>query len=160
MTGFDAAWLEKHRARMASLGSHTPVPDAPAVEEKKHRHRSGVRADIGPMSFRSQWEANYARYLNLRIKLGEIRSWDYETKEFWFDGIKRGVRSYKPDFEVWPVDSESSFFIELKGWMDPKSKTKIKRMRIYYPSVRLVVVGQDEYRGLVRTARPLIPNWE
>lgn len=161
MNGFDQAWLDKHRARMAAMGGIAAVAEgAPDMSAKQQRHSAGVRPDIGPMHFRSKWEANFARYLKLRVKLGEIKCWNYEPREFWFERIRRGVRSYKPDFEVWPVDGGSSYFIELKGFMDPKSKTKIKRMRIYYPAVKLVVVDEDEYRGLARTVRPLIPNWE
>jgi hypothetical protein len=159
---FDEAWLAAHQARMASLKSGQPTapPAVTTAPPKPARHRAGVRPDLGPIAFRSAWEANYARYLNLRIKLGEITRWQYEPETFWFLPIKRGVRSYKPDFKVWPAGPGEPYYIELKGHMDKRSATKLKRMRIYYPDVKVVLVNEDEYRGIARSVRRMIPTWE
>src|SRR5687768_3513242 len=82
--------------------------------------------------FRSRWEANYARYLEWLKTNGEIVSWTHEPKTFWFEKIKRGTRSYLPDFCVIEKNGKEVYY-EVKGYMDSKSKTKIKRMAKYYP---------------------------
>jgi hypothetical protein len=105
----------------------------------------------------SKWEMNYAWYLEFLISKGEIKSWEYEVDTFWFEKIKRGVRSYTPDFKV-VINSGSIEYHEVKGWMDDKSKTKIKRMAIYHPKVILKVVGEKEYKAIRKWAN-LIPNW-
>lgn len=128
------------------------------AENAYSRAKQGKRADIGNMYFRSAWEANYARYLNWLQARGEIERWEYEPETFWFLSIKRGVRSYKPDFRVW--ERGKSYLVEVKGWMDPKSKTKLKRMKKYYPDVRVDVVGARQYAQIKSAVSRLIPGWE
>lgn len=99
---------------------------------------------------RSKWERNYADWLEFRVRIGEVVDWEYEPRTFWFLEIKRGVRSYKPDFLVRLADGTEEFH-ELKGWLDPQSKTKIKRMRIYYPEVNLVLIDAKRYKGIMRS---------
>lgn len=120
---------------------------------------SGVRDDIGTMFFKSAWEANYARYLMFLVKVGEIIKWAYEPTTFWFEKIRRGIRSYKPDFQVWPKTGPD-YFVEVKGWMYRGSQTKLNRMKKFYPEARIVLVGPKEYRAIARTAAGLIPEWE
>lgn len=114
----------------------------------------GVRA-----FFRSRWEANYARWLELLRASGKIRSWEHEPETFWFEGIRRGVASYKPDFRVTRLDGSVEYH-EVKGWMTPRSKTALKRMAKYHPSVKLVVVDKTQYARLQRDVRRVVPGWE
>lgn len=123
------------------------------------RAKRGVRDDIGPQFFRSRWEANYARYLNWLISQKQIVRWEYEIDTFWFEKIRRGVRSYTPDFKVYGTNGEC-WYVEVKGWMDAKSKTKLKRIKKYYPAVRVEVVGQKQYTEIERMLGKAIPNWE
>lgn len=123
------------------------------------RTHKGYRADLNNQYFRSSWEANYARYLNFLIKQKQITKWEYEPETFWFEKIRRGVRSYTPDFKVFNNNGASEFH-EIKGWMDRKSKTKIKRMGIYHPNIKLIVIDEKQYRVLSKQLRGLIPNWE
>lgn len=92
--------------------------------------------------FRSDWEYQFCLALDLLKCKGEIRDWEYEPKTFWFLEIKRGVRSYKPDFRVTRNDG-SQYWIEVKGHMDDKSKTKLKRFKKYYPNEQLQLIQQD-----------------
>ncbi|MCV6900732.1 DUF1064 domain-containing protein, partial [Escherichia coli] len=87
--------------------------------------------------FRSSWEANYARYLNWLIAQGEIAKWEFECQTFVFHGITRGVISYTPDFKVYSKDGSHEWH-EVKGWMDAKSKAKLKRMAKFYPAEKVV----------------------
>jgi hypothetical protein len=114
--------------------------------------RKGRRDDLGDTFFRSSWEANYARFLNYsHIK------WQYEPKTFWFESVKSGNRRYTPDFYL----PETDEYIEIKGWMDPKSQTKLNRMAKLYSEIKITVVDREffndaERQGLCR----LIPHWE
>lgn len=122
--------------------------------------RSGRRADLGDRFFRSAWEANFARYLNFLQENGDIHHWDYEPDTFWFEAIKRGTRSYMPDFKVWDSEESEPYYYEVKGWMDAKSKTKLKRMAKYYPEIKIILFGKKEYTSLRKTLAAVIPNWE
>jgi len=117
--------------------------------------------ELGDRRFfaRSRWEANYGRYLEwLRINK-HITDWKHEPETFWFDGIKRGVMSYLPDFKVILNDGKVVFH-EVKGWMDSKSKTKLKRMKKYHPTVSLLVLDSGWFKRNSRTMAALIPGWE
>lgn len=121
--------------------------------------RRGCRLDLGPVFFRSRWEANYARYLNLLLRSNQIAKWEFEVDTFWFESIKRGTRSYTPDFKITRPDG-SIYYVEVKGWMDTKSKTKLKRMKKYHPKVELVVLDAKQYAGLERQLATIVPHWE
>lgn len=124
------------------------------------RTRGGKREDLNDTYFRSAWEANFARYLNFLVDNGDIMRWEYEVDTFEFSEIKRGTRSYTPDFKVFESEDAEPYYYEVKGWMDAKSKTRLKRMAKYYPNVRVIVFGQKEYTSLKKNLAGLIPNWE
>lgn len=109
--------------------------------------------------FRSKWEANYCRYLQWLKDHGQIKDWDHECETFWFDGILRGVRSYLPDFKV-TENNDRIAFHEVKGWFDPRSRTKLKRMRIYHPSVKIVLIEKKFFSQNGRKLSRLVPGWE
>jgi hypothetical protein len=108
---------------------------------------------------RSSWELNYACYLDLLIDKGLIHKWEYEVDTFWFEKIKRGTRSYKPDFKVFTSENEFEYH-EVKGWMDDKSKTKLNRMRIYYPKINIILIGQKEYNRIKKEYSDFLVNWD
>lgn len=101
--------------------------------------------------FRSGWEMNYAHYLDWLMSNGEIKDWQYEPDTFWFEEIRRGVRSYTPDFKVFEKDGRTVYH-EVKGWMDAKSQTKLNRMKKYYPAVEIIVIGEPEYKAVMRSS--------
>lgn len=105
------------------------------------------------------WEANWARYLNWLVQQRAIREWEYEPETFWFERIKRGTRSYTPDFRVTENDGRIIYH-EIKGYLDRESRTKLSRMAIYHPSVCVRVIDQVDYRRAARTLSRLIPGWE
>ncbi len=83
-------------------------------------------------------ELQYARMLEKKKELGLIKDFEHEPRVFWFLEIKRGIRCYLPDFRVDNLDGSCEWH-EVKGYMDSKSATKIKRFRKYYPEEKLVV---------------------
>jgi len=108
---------------------------------------------------RSLWEANYARYLEWQKEQGYILQWEHEPETFWFLNIKRGVRSYLPDFRVTEKDGKWHW-VEVKGYMDGRSKTKIARFKKYYPKERLIVINELWFRQNNGKMRLIIPTWE
>ena len=108
--------------------------------------------------FRSKWEKNYAYYLEWLKASNYITDWNHESKTFWFDSIKRGVRSYLPDFEVVCLDGTIIFY-EIKGYMDSKSATKIKRMAKYHPNVILKVIDKDWFKANSPKMKMFIKGW-
>lgn len=89
--------------------------------------------------FRSEWEAKFAKFLQFLKEQNVIKEWEHEPETFWFEEIKRGTRSYLPDFKVTRTDG-THYWVEVKGYFDSKSLTKIKRFGKYYPKEELVVV--------------------
>jgi predicted nuclease of restriction endonuclease-like RecB superfamily len=88
---------------------------------------------------RSKYELKYAYYVEYLKRNGQIKEWFYEPDEFWFESIKRGVRSYKPDFKLIYNDGRE-VYVEAKGYWDSKSLTKIKRFKKYYPKLKILTV--------------------
>ena len=123
------------------------------------RGRGGKRADLNDLYVRSSWEANWARYLNWLMSIGEIEKWEYEPDTFQFEGIKRGSRFYTPDFRVVNKDGSIEYH-EVKGYMDQRSATKLKRMAKYYPEIKIVLIDKKPYYAVARSVRGFIANWE
>lgn len=122
--------------------------------------KSGWREIAGrKIFFRSRAEANYARYLQWLKGLNEIDDWEHEPKKFWFERIKSGTRSYKPDFYVKRLDN-SHYWVEVKGYMDAKSFTKLKRFKKYYPKEELLLVGKDWFIENRTNLAIIIEEWE
>lgn len=96
--------------------------------------------------FRSNWEYKYAKYLQFLKENGPIKEWEHEPKTFWFEEIKRGTRSYLPDFKV-TLPCGAHYWVEVKGYFDKKSLTKIKRFRKYYPQEQLVVIDGNWFKS-------------
>lgn len=112
---------------------------------------AGKRADLG-IYVRSAWEANYLRWLNF---IGE--PWEYEKREFVFEKIKRGNRTYRPDVFL----SRKNEWHEVKGWMDNDSRVKLKRMAQFYPSEKIIIIGKEFFQDIERKKLcRIIPGWE
>lgn len=116
------------------------------VSKSKARNftaKSGWREINGKkIYFRSLWEFRYALYLQFLKTQNQIIDWEYEPQTFWFEEIKRGTRSYKPDFLVHDT-TISHYWVEVKGFMDNRSQTKIKRFHKYYPNEKLMVISRS-----------------
>lgn len=141
------------RSRVASQGSAAP-------NHKAGSWKAGWREIGGKRNYyRSRWEANYGRYLEWLKINGNIVDWRHEPETFWFDKIKRGVRSYLPDFRVWENDGTSALH-EVKGWMDARSKTTLARMGRYHPNEKIILIREKDYNAIGRKVSGLIAGWE
>lgn len=110
------------------------------------------------MYLKSNWERKYCLYLSFMKKHGHIVDYEYEPETFWFQNIKRGVVSYKPDFKV-QFPSGSSEFIEVKGYETSQDRTKYKRMAKYHPEVKLRVVGKEWFKDIGNKLKNIIVGW-
>jgi hypothetical protein len=109
--------------------------------------------------YRSMWEANYARYLEFLKMHGNILEWVHEPETFWFKDVLRGCRSYLPDFKVTNKNGSIEYH-EVKGWMDNRSVTKLKRMKKYHPQIRMILIEARQYREIKNKLSRLIEGWE
>jgi hypothetical protein len=117
-------------------------------------------AEIGGKKhfYRSRWEYRYALYLQLMKTNGYIQDWFHEPHTFYFEGIKRGTNNYKPDFKViFPNGNEEWY--EVKGYMDAKSKTKIKRMSKYFPDIVLTIIDKEWFKKNGKVLKNIIKEW-
>lgn len=119
------------------------------LEGRKHSSgwgKHGVREDLGGQFFRSTWEANYARVLNL---CGV--EWQYEPKRF-----DTPIGSYCPDFYL-PMTGE---YVEVKG-IETSVKQLVKRNWLVEQGVlQLTTLGPAEYAELVEEYAVQLPGWE
>lgn len=124
------------------IANGTLLKARPHTTWKQGWHEVGGRR----FYFRSSWELKYANHLEWLKRIGVVVAWDYEVKTFWFDGEKRGVTNYTPDFEV-VLNSGVTEYHEVKGWMDAKSKTKLRRMKKYHPGVVVRVIDAAWFKS-------------
>jgi hypothetical protein len=128
-----------------------------AVEVSKNGRR---KVTIGgkEYSFRSHWEVNYAYYLQFLKTRGDIVDWEYEPQVFYFDGIRRGTTNYTPDFKVTYPGGKHDWR-EVKGFMSPKDKTKLKRMKKFFPEETIKVIGKDWFKLNGPRLSAIVPGW-
>jgi hypothetical protein len=149
------------------------------------RTKKGIRKDIHPTyMFRSATEANFARILEYHGI-----PWKYEERSFTFSGYKTRPHVYIMDFEIIGkprkkkkdlIEGLEQGFYEIKGYMDARSRNKLRRLRKNYPEesqVTCVVVSSKykkadiefckkqgfrvlTYDVLTKHYEALIPTWE
>lgn len=98
--------------------------------------------------FKSSWEAEIGRRLQNLLCKGDILKWGYETKHFVFNDIKRGIRSYCPDFEIQMCNGEN-LYIEVKGWKMPQAMKRIAMFRERYPNIKFYLIDEKEYGKII-----------
>jgi len=115
------------------------------------RVKGGIRKDIHPSYyFRSATEANFARLLN---HFGI--TWKFEERSFTFDGYKNKPYVYIMDFEIIKVDRRKkppegfeAGWVEVKGYMNSNSRSKLRRLKIKYPdeAAKTTVIIYSKYK--------------
>lgn len=109
------------------------------------RFHAGGADDIPGGRYRSAWERNVARVLQFMVQAGTLKEWTYEPRRYEFPQIKRGCIDYLPDFEITEPDGTVRL-VEVKGQLDSRSRTKLKRFMRGYPELwadMLFVVRYD-----------------
>jgi len=123
------------------------VKDKLGLKDTAYKQFWAIVGDKEPIYFRSSWEYYYAIFLE-KLK--------HEPLVFWFHDIKRGVRSYLPDFCILHLNGTEEW-VETKGLMDSKSQTKMKRMAKYYPQIKIRLVGSDWFKINLKACKALEP---
>jgi len=106
--------------------------------------KTGFRSDLG-QSFRSTWEANFARVLNL-LKI----SWKYEYSP---KPITRVM--YRPDFYL----PDRDIFVEVKGYPSPKFRRRLPVLQRALGG-RLFVLDPNCYEVLRDVYSAKLSLWE
>lgn len=129
---------------------------------RKRTARDGPAEDLADGNhYRSTWERNIARLMGIRgIETA------YEPKRFYFRDIHE---SYLPDWRlkgVAPImlDGQTyhEIYIELKGYLDNKSKRQLKNIRRYYAKkgVMVILIDAEQYKKLEQDFSEGIEGWE
>ncbi len=110
--------------------------------------------------YRSGWERNVARYLDHLVDEGTVAYWGYEVERFQFP-VKRGNRSYLPDFKVFYPDGTYEWW-EVKGYMDNDSKIKLKRFALHHTeeSLKLKLIDRPAYHKIRDEFGAILEGWE
>lgn len=127
---------------------HDNYPAAKKTKEtlaqKFSRIKKGKRLDVHPTyNFKSPTEANFARILN---SLG--CEWTYEERVFTFEGYNTKPHVYIMDFVITKgCDRFHEMYYEVKGYMTPSSKQKLRRFKKQYPEEfsKTVVIIYSKY---------------
>lgn len=140
--------------------THTPVrtEEEKGSNKPKHlQHIKGGKYVVGGQvyNFRSQAEFILAYLFQTYLEAGAIAEWKYECRRFYFEGIKRGVTSYLPDFYILE-NSGTHWWAECKGWMNQRSKTALNRMAKYFPEEKVVVFNSAYIRAIIKSG--IIPK--
>ena len=130
------------------IGKATPakLPHGPSARGAK----TGVREDLG-IDCRSTWEANLCRFYTW---LGI--TFEYEPTTFWFENCTSATRSYTPDFFLPNLNR----YVEVKGYMDDRSRTRMRRMQKLYPHIKIELIDAVLYREIEREFSAYVPGWE
>ena len=163
-----AACVEQGR-KGTGLGEPSRVSDVGGgtfgrFYERSSQSRGWREIDGKRIYFINRSEADYYRYLSWLKTKGQIYDFTHQPPEFDFSrfGVRRGPSSfYKPDFKVVENgDGTKYHYVEVKGYLDQKSKTKLKRMAKYFPGDRVDLVMYRDLACLARQVGKLIPGWE
>ncbi len=128
--------------RMSGRGNHMFGVKPP------HR-KGGYRADLGHY-VRSNWEADFARILNLHHI-----PYLYEPHTFPVELPDGQVANYTPDFYV---PSEETYY-EIKGFMRDIDQAKMDAFETQYPHKKLVLINTTTFAEFAMTYRSLVA-WE
>lgn len=139
------------------------APRKPRTNSARGNWKAGWREiGDGKFYFRSRWESNYARVLDLLKRSKEILDWEHEPKRFVFSKFneknKRSI-SYLPDFRVTRLDG-SFYWVEVKGYVCARSKLNFALFADEYPDEELIVIGLTWFKENSIHLSEYIDGWE
>lgn len=107
------------------------------IYSKKPKYGS-QKQSYGGRNYHSIKEANYAFELDMRIKAGEIKSYDNQYKiELYVNGIH--ICNYFIDFRV-ELNDGSYEYHEVKGFETDMWRLKWKLTKAIFPEYNLVLI--------------------
>ena len=107
---------------------------------KDFRRVAGVPKSASPFApYRNRWEKQYAEYLEIRRRAGEIDCWEYESVR-----VKVGNGAwFKPDFIVRTLDGQIQFH-ETKGFAREAAMVRIRAAALRFPYFQFFIVKKDK----------------
>lgn len=130
------------------------LAEDPNMIKRGYKH-GWIIFDDRVLFVRSSWDANIAAFLQWQKEQGIIKEWEYESETFWFDGVKRGTNSYKPDFRITPINPlEAKIRIEVKAYWTSKDTVKMKRMKKYHPTVPMAIICNTKTSHEIKSTYP------
>lgn len=101
----------------------------PKRSRLKYSHILPITRRVGgeTYTFRSKWEYNIAKWLQMRLERKRISKWEFEPKPFSLVRPNGQRVPYLPDFRL--TDKTGVYYLEVKGRMDDESAEKIKLFR-------------------------------
>lgn len=117
--------------------------------------------------FRSRMEYKYACYLEFLRLNGDILEWLYEPEVFGWRNLRGNLVEYRPDFKVLEkIGTDPSGLIEcrrsyheVKGYLDTRSKAKLKGFSKHYPNEKLVLIDSKWFRSNTKKLKGLVKGW-
>jgi hypothetical protein len=125
-------------------GSGNPMFGRPSPHRK-----GGLREDLGHY-VRSNWEADFARILNLHHI-----AYEYEPRTFTLVTRAGEILHYTPDFYV----PSTNTFYEIKGWLHDLDQQKMDLFQEQYPQYQFVLINKTRFAELAMHYHDLIA-WE
>ena len=125
-----------------------PMDDSDKYYGDYSRAAGGLREDLG-LGFKSSWEANFARILNLLAL-----EWEYEKHSFALD-----TRAYFPDFKVF-INDNMYYWVEIKGMWDSQSLKKVWTFKDRFREEQMLIIDSDLYMLLEEKYAGIVANWE
>jgi hypothetical protein len=100
--------------------------------------------------FDSQYEKNYALYLQYLKEKGEIVDYIKNTTTFPFTekatyvirSVLRFISGYRPDFIVFYADDRYEIH-EIKGWKNEKMHAQLEQMEKDYPALSVKIIDKE-----------------
>lgn len=113
----------------------------------------------------SNYEYNYALYLDYLYNAGEIAGWVRNTTLFYFSKpiqvLSRNSeqKSYRPDFIIFNKDGTYEIH-EVKGWFNEKAKEVDKQFKKDYPNLAYKLIKKEDILSLQQQFKDKLWGWE
>lgn len=115
----------------------------------------------------SNYEYDYALFLDYLYSSGDIAGWIRNTTQFYFSepvpispkNKERTVKSHRPDFIIFNKDGTYEIH-EVKGWMNMKATKVDEQFRKDYPDLTYKIIGRDEILALQAEFKDKLWGWE
>ena len=125
-------------------------------------HRKYVSSLNQVCSLDSNYEYDYALYLDYLYDSGQIAGWVRNTTKFGFseevETRGRKQQAYRPDFIVFYKDGTYEIH-EVKGWMNERSETVLAQFAKDYSGLKVVVIGKFEMLSLQQQFKDKLWGW-
>lgn len=148
--------------------SKIKIPKNKVLSEKRSGkqvvsiHRKYVSSLNQICSLDSNYEYNYALYLDYLYDSGQIAGWIRNTTKFGFseevETRGRKQQSYRPDFIVFHKDGTYEIH-EVKGWMNERSETVLEQFAKDYSGLKVVIIGKDDMLSLQQQFKDKLWGW-